>query len=221
MLLQDQPFYNPFTPVPFRPLTPAPFTPLPFTPAPQRPQKFTTIQPIATIPPNQTLTPLLNLIPNQPINQVINQVLNQPEGRPLTEGRPLAEFLQESRPNDRQCYKRTCDQIISGRNLLYSRALEIVQSEQYLIEADLDLIRRFKRQTDMSQPVYSIGMFESESITEVLDNAISMLSESQRIQICQILLLNWISNYQSAIDFACENANNNLFNTTTVPNIFT
>ena len=41
-----------------------------------------------------------------------------------------------------QC--RRCDQIISGRNLAYSRALEIIQEEEYLDEEEFDEIR-YKR----------------------------------------------------------------------------
>ena len=41
-----------------------------------------------------------------------------------------------------QC--RRCDQLISGRNLAYSRALEIIQDEEYLDEEEFDEIR-YKR----------------------------------------------------------------------------
>ncbi len=41
-----------------------------------------------------------------------------------------------------QC--RRCDQLISGRNLAYSRALEIIQEEEYLDEDEFDEIR-YKR----------------------------------------------------------------------------
>ena len=47
-------------------------------------------------------------------------------------------YLAESQ----QC--RRCDQIISGRNLAYSRALEIIQEEEYLDEEEFDQIR-YKR----------------------------------------------------------------------------
>ena len=47
-------------------------------------------------------------------------------------------YLAESQ----QC--RRCDQIISGRNLAYSRALEIIQEEEYLDEEEFDEIR-YKR----------------------------------------------------------------------------
>jgi hypothetical protein len=39
-------------------------------------------------------------------------------------------------------FTQSCDQSITGRNLPFSRALEIVQNEEYLDEADLDIIRR-------------------------------------------------------------------------------
>ena len=40
------------------------------------------------------------------------------------------------------CHLRSCSQEISGRNLPYARALEIVQQEEYLDVADLEIIRR-------------------------------------------------------------------------------
>ena len=40
------------------------------------------------------------------------------------------------------CLLRTCDQYITGRDLTYERALEIVQNEEYLVAVDADLIRR-------------------------------------------------------------------------------
>ena len=41
-----------------------------------------------------------------------------------------------------QC--RKCDQTITGRNFMYSRALEIIQNEEYLDLSDFDEIR-YKR----------------------------------------------------------------------------
>jgi hypothetical protein len=48
-----------------------------------------------------------------------------------------------------QC--RKCDQTITGRNFMYSRALDIIQNEEYLDQSDFDEIRlkRIRRQTDM------------------------------------------------------------------------
>jgi hypothetical protein len=40
------------------------------------------------------------------------------------------------------CLLRTCDQVITGRDMTYQRALEIVQTEEYLVAVDPDLIRR-------------------------------------------------------------------------------
>ena len=48
-----------------------------------------------------------------------------------------------------QC--RRCDQIISGRNLAYSRALEIIQEEDYLDEDEFDEIR-YKRHLNVKNP---------------------------------------------------------------------
>ena len=52
-----------------------------------------------------------------------------------------------------QC--RRCDQIISGRNLAYSRALEIIQDEDYLDEEEFDDIR-YKRHLKVKNP-YKFG----------------------------------------------------------------
>jgi hypothetical protein len=38
-----------------------------------------------------------------------------------------------------QC--QTCDQLITGRNLEYNRALEIIQNEEYLDGSDFDEIK--------------------------------------------------------------------------------
>ena len=54
-------------------------------------------------------------------------------------------YLAESQ----QC--RRCDQIISGRNLAYSRALEIIQEEDYLDEEEFDEIR-YKRHLKVKNP---------------------------------------------------------------------
>ncbi len=56
---------------------------------------------------------------------------------------PVGEDIPPDESNQR-CYVQTCDQTITGRNLLYSRALEIVQDEEYLTAADLDIIRRHR-----------------------------------------------------------------------------
>ena len=46
------------------------------------------------------------------------------------------------------CARQSCNQIISGRNLRYNRALQIVQNEEYLDVADLSILRRSKRQNN-------------------------------------------------------------------------
>ena len=50
-------------------------------------------------------------------------------------------------PRRRQttCFTRTCDQVITGRNLNYNRVLEIVQNEEYLSAADIGQIRKTGR----------------------------------------------------------------------------
>jgi len=41
------------------------------------------------------------------------------------------------------CFVQTCDQVISGRQFNYDRALEIVQEEEYLEDSDFDDIKRY------------------------------------------------------------------------------
>ena len=54
------------------------------------------------------------------------------------------EEFPPSEASPRQCLKRTCTQIVSGRNLGYGRALQIIQDEEYLQATDLDVIRRWR-----------------------------------------------------------------------------
>ena len=42
------------------------------------------------------------------------------------------------------CYRQTCTQIITGRNLKYRRALKVIQNEEYLMVTDLDIIQRLQ-----------------------------------------------------------------------------
>merc|ERR1711971_1193453 len=52
---------------------------------------------------------------------------------------------QDQNPSNPSCYVQTCDQTITGRNLKYKQALEIVQSEEYLTATDFDEIYKIKR----------------------------------------------------------------------------
>ena len=56
----------------------------------------------------------------------------------------VKKFLLISASNP-SCYVQTCDQTITGRNLKYKQALDIVQSEQYLTATDFDEIYKIKR----------------------------------------------------------------------------
>ena len=42
-------------------------------------------------------------------------------------------------------FRQTCKVRVTGRNLRYQRALQIVQDEEYLSAIDLDDIRRYRR----------------------------------------------------------------------------
>ena len=52
-----------------------------------------------------------------------------------------SNYAQE-RQDNANCYVQTCDQQITGRMLSYRRSLDIIQNEEYLQVADLDIIRR-------------------------------------------------------------------------------
>ena len=40
------------------------------------------------------------------------------------------------------CFRQTCDQTITGRSFSYGRALQALQTEDYLNDVDFDFIRR-------------------------------------------------------------------------------
>ena len=62
-------------------------------------------------------------------------------------------------------FSQSCDQTISGRNLQYSRALEIVQNEEYLSEADLDIIKRRRNDPHLAEAVLTqIEDFDSQNL---------------------------------------------------------
>ena len=162
----------PFNPAPVNsaPVNPAPVNPAPVNPSPVNPQPVNP-QPVNPAPVNpipvnpQLVNPApVNPAPVNPapVNPTpVNAVVNQ----------PLDDFLQQPPPEPNQeCYIRQCDQIITGRNLLYSRALEIVQNEDYLSEADLDLIRkRYKRQANTStSDIFSTAPLENVDLLPTL-----------------------------------------------------
>ena len=53
------------------------------------------------------------------------------------------------------CYRQTCTQIITGRNLKYRRALKVIQNEEYLMVTDLEIIRRLYE---------GVGLWDSNQI---------------------------------------------------------
>ena len=123
---------------------------------------FTSLTPDPSRPPPDPISVPVNTVSVNPVPvnpAPVNQVVNQ----------PLDDFLQQLPPTpNAECYIRQCDQIITGRNLLYSRALEIVQNEEYLSEADLDLIRRrYKRQANTSD-IFSTAPLENVSLLPTL-----------------------------------------------------
>jgi len=77
------------------------------------------------------------------------QAASEESRRPSFES-PLLQTASERQSENSYGYKRpeptcllrTCDQYITGRDLTYERALEIVQNEEYLVAVDADLIHR-------------------------------------------------------------------------------
>ena len=58
------------------------------------------------------------------------------------------------------CARQTCDQTITGRNLPYQRILEIIQEEEYLEAADLDLTTRRRRSKRVKRQLVTIPILD-------------------------------------------------------------
>ena len=123
------------------------FNPQP--PPPQSPQPV--FQP--SVVPQPTQLPLLPP-PSPPVNVPAPPILDQND---------VEEAFEEVPPNVtpppgadpatlENCYARTCDQLITGRDLTYARALEIIQGEDYITEADLEGILRRKKRQQTTEP---------------------------------------------------------------------
>ncbi len=76
------------------------------------------------------------LIPSDP-GEEIQEIVDD---RPTVDQKP--EVTIKERQDNPNCYVQTCDQTISGRQIGYTRALDIVQGEEYLQAADTTIIRR-------------------------------------------------------------------------------
>ncbi len=87
----------------------------------------TTLSPTSPNPTTTPVTPILDL--------------DHAAGPELSFGYESTDIFQERQDNN-DCYVQTCDQTITGRQLAYNRALDIVQNEEYLEVADTDIIRR-------------------------------------------------------------------------------
>ena len=87
-------------------------------------------------------TPAADALPEEPVAEV-GVVTPAPDSEGSTPASEVDSVTAESR--QQECYIRSCDQAITGRNLDYDRALQIVQKEEYLAAADLSVIRRLKR----------------------------------------------------------------------------
>ena len=68
---------------------------------------------------------------------------------------------------------QTCDQAITYRNFDYSRALEIVQNEEYLEDVNFDEIRLSRKQGEVFQAI--------DNFKEKVDNNFDILSEDSDI----------------------------------------
>ena len=65
-------------------------------------------------------------------NRQSKNIISEDQNRTIT---------KNTKPN---CYVQTCHQIISGRNLRYSRALQIIQSEEYLNAVDIPMLQIYQ-----------------------------------------------------------------------------
>ena len=71
------------------------------------------------------------------------------------------------------CYTKTCDQIITGRQLKYRRALEILQNEEYLHNIDLrQNNHRVKRQAFVGN-LFNAANFDEATVCAQYNQAIS------------------------------------------------
>ena len=90
--------------------------------------------------------------------------------------------------DDSACFIQQCNQVITGRNLAYGRALEIVQNEEiYLEVADLDIIKRkrVKRQliynfntTDFTGNLYTLADLVIEAARPIRNQICPQLTDA-------------------------------------------
>ena len=116
-----------------------------------------TLQP-PVIVPTTTIIPPINIVP--PVIVPDNNALDVPQVVPpdipivtvAPAPVPTPAPTVAPVPDQSNCNVQTCDQTVTGRQLPYGRALQIVQEEQYLEEVDLDIIRRrrVKRQVGVT-----------------------------------------------------------------------
>ena len=97
---------------------------------------------------------------------------------------------------------------------MYARALQIVQNEDYLSEAELDLIRRFKRQTfnniDTMTTNVDFSTMTDMSLIQLLDALIAAIPDALRDQLCALFTdlfrnFNFYSTLRTQSDLACDN----------------
>ena len=82
--------------------------------------------------PQQAIRPQNNPLPTSTVNP------NQPTTSAST---IFTTTTSRAQTTARTC-KQTCDQVVTGRNLKYQRALNIVQNEEYLSATDSGILRR-------------------------------------------------------------------------------
>ena len=122
-----------------------------------------------------------------------------PAPAPTASAAPTIALRQE-------CFTRICDQTISGRQLVYTRALEIIQDEEYLDDVDFDEIKRqrIKRQISILDAVEKRF---SDSIEKIL------LREERNYHLKKIKRQKRDLEFTSAIITAYPVFGNNLFDT--------
>jgi len=84
----------------------------------------------------------------------------------------------------KSCFKQTCQQSISGRNLNYQKALDVIQNEDYLNVADKDSIlkyRRFKRTLEADENAIQNENLETKTLHQIFEDSL------ERIKLIKII----------------------------------
>ena len=104
---------------------------------------------------------------NNQVSSVQRPINTQvPENQAITDSQPAlqSQAIAAGLDADAACYSRSCDQVVTGRGLSYQRALEVLQEEDYLTEADRSVIRK-KRSPNLNFPEFGGLVFQNQNET--------------------------------------------------------